>query len=262
MKDIAKKILIGVVILEIIIIIISAVIIIKSKYFKAEENIESQFEEIAEVEGTEEQTQNEENNSDTNGEEQEEIKIEDKIEEDNSTEQIKIDEPKTTVQSQVVQNNKNSENPSKITSKNTNTNNNINKSNSTSVQTTIETNTKKEEINNPQTVVQNNNTSSNTETKKVPEVPETPKTNTVTYKYNENMTNKMISVIKANESDYMKEYGYTVVIDESIITLTNQFTYSDQRVKDKLTYKFGQIRVYARDYFVNGEYKWTECYII
>lgn len=262
MKDIAKKILIGVVILEIIIIIISAVIIIKSKYFKAEENIESQFEEIAEVEGTEEQTQNEENNPDTIVEEQEKITIEDKIEEDNSTEQIKIDEPKTTVQSQVVQNNKNSENPSKIISKNTNTNNNTNKSNSTSVQTTIETNTKKEENNNVQTVVQNNNTSSNTETQKVPEVPETPKTNTVTYKYNENMTNKMISVIKANESDYMKEYGYTVVVDESIITLTNQFTYSDQRVKDKLTYKFGQIRVYARDYFVNGEYKWTECYII
>lgn len=258
MKDIAKKILIGVVILEIIIIIISAVIIIKSKYFIAEENIESQFKEIAEVEEIEEQVQNEENNSNTIVEE-EEITIEDKIGEDNSTEQMKIDEPKTTVQSQVVQNNKNSENPFKTTSKNTNTNNNTNKSNSTSVQTTIETNTKKEENNNPQTIVQNNNTSSNTETQKVPE---TPKTNTVTYKYNENMTNKMISVIKANESDYMKEYGYTVVVDESIITLTNQFTYSDQRVKDKLTYKFGQIRVYARDYFVNGEYKWTECYII
>ena len=76
------------------------------------------------------------------------------------------------------------------------------------------------------------------------------------------MTEKLINTIKANESDYMKNYGYEVIIDESIVNSTNQFTFTESRVKNKIIYKFGTIKVYARDYYVGNEYKWTECFII
>ncbi|MDO5555130.1 MAG: hypothetical protein Q4G09_00305 [Clostridia bacterium] len=82
------------------------------------------------------------------------------------------------------------------------------------------------------------------------------------FKYNKNMSELMVSIIEANESALMKEHGYIVVIDETIVERTNQFTYSEKRVKDKLEYKFGTIRVYSRDYYINDEYIWTECFII
>ena len=46
MKDIAKKIILGVIILEIIIIIISAIIIINNKFNKAETNNEENTENV------------------------------------------------------------------------------------------------------------------------------------------------------------------------------------------------------------------------
>lgn len=95
------------------------------------------------------------------------------------------------------------------------------------------------------------------------EIKEEPKTENVhTYKYNSTITEQIKQDILNNESDYMKQYGYTIVIDESIVTLTNQFTYTNTRVKDKIIKKFGTIRIYARDYYYNGEYMFTECYII
>ena len=95
------------------------------------------------------------------------------------------------------------------------------------------------------------------------EIQEEPKKENVhSYKYNSTITEQIKQDILSNESDYMKQYGYTIVIDESIVTLTNQFTYTNTRVKDKIIKKFGTIRIYARDYYYNGEYMFTECYII
>lgn len=95
------------------------------------------------------------------------------------------------------------------------------------------------------------------------EIQEEPqKENIHSYKYNSTITEQIKQDILNNESDYMKQYGYTIVIDESIVTLTNQFTYTSTRVKDKIIKKFGTIRIYARDYYYNGEYMFTECYII
>ncbi|MDO5555623.1 MAG: hypothetical protein Q4G09_02915 [Clostridia bacterium] len=82
------------------------------------------------------------------------------------------------------------------------------------------------------------------------------------YQVNNDMMEKMKNVINSNPSELMIQYGYNVEVDSSIISLTNQFTFTEQRVKNMLSYKFGTIRVYSQDYYVNGEYVWTECYLI
>lgn len=91
--------------------------------------------------------------------------------------------------------------------------------------------------------------------------PEIPVTNTEEYRYNSEMTQKIISIINNNPSDYMNQYGFNIVEDKSIITLTNQFTFSEERVKNKVKNKFGTIKVYAQDYYLNNTYISTECFI-
>lgn len=82
------------------------------------------------------------------------------------------------------------------------------------------------------------------------------------YKVNNEMINKMKSYIMNNPSETMQTYGFDVIIDSSITELTNQFTYTDQRLKDKLTHRFGTIRIYAMDYYYNGNLVMTECFIL
>lgn len=82
------------------------------------------------------------------------------------------------------------------------------------------------------------------------------------YKINNQMINKLKETIKNNESEDMKNYGYEIVVDSSIVELTNQFTYTEFRVKNKLSLKYGTIRIYARDYYYNGNYITTQCFII
>ena len=81
-------------------------------------------------------------------------------------------------------------------------------------------------------------------------------------KRNDEMIAKIKSVIQNNVTEDMKNYGYEIVVDSSIKELTNQFTYTEQRVIDKITWKFGTIRIYAEDYYYNGQFIMTECYII
>ena len=82
------------------------------------------------------------------------------------------------------------------------------------------------------------------------------------YVRNNEMINKIRGVMQNNESDFMKQYGYNIVVDSSIKAQTNQFTYTENRVKSYITYKFGTIRIYAEDYYVNGNLIMTECYIL
>ena len=82
------------------------------------------------------------------------------------------------------------------------------------------------------------------------------------YKRNNQMIEKMKNVIQKNETEDMKKYGYEIVVDSSIKEMTNQFTYTEDRVKQKITWKFGTIKIYAEDYYCNGQYIMTECYII
>ena len=82
------------------------------------------------------------------------------------------------------------------------------------------------------------------------------------YVRNDAMINKIKSVIENNPSEYMTTYGYTIVVDSSIKENTNQFTFTETRVKSYIGYKFGTIRIYAEDYYRNGQLIMTECYIL
>ena len=82
------------------------------------------------------------------------------------------------------------------------------------------------------------------------------------YKRNNAMIEQMKNIIKNNESDLMKELGYNIVVDSSIITETNQFTFTEFRVKNKIINAFGTIKIYAQDYYHNGQYMYTECYLM
>lgn len=82
------------------------------------------------------------------------------------------------------------------------------------------------------------------------------------YKRNDEMIAKIKEIIKNNETQDMQEYGYEVVQDNTIPEITNEFTFTEKRVKDKLKFKSGIIRIYARDYYYNGNYISTQCFII
>lgn len=150
---------------------------------------------------------------------------------------------------------------SKTSSKKTNTKSIESKAKNT------QTETKKTET--PKQVENTTTTTTIIETPKKEEIKEDPKpsqsapsTNTEKYVKNDAMINKIKNVIQNNESDFMKQYGYNIVVDSSIKAQTNQFTYTENRVKSYITYKFGTIRIYAEDYYVNGNLIMTECYIL
>lgn len=119
--------------------------------------------------------------------------------------------------------------------------------------------------------IENNNNTPQTKEETIQTIPEAPKQEVVIeqpvivgeeYKTNDTMINTIRNVINSNQSEDMKLYGYNIVVDSSIIDVTSQFTYTEQRVIDKIKYKFGTIRIYARDYYNNGQYICTQCYII
>lgn len=82
------------------------------------------------------------------------------------------------------------------------------------------------------------------------------------YKINEEMIDRIRTIIENNETADMKKYGYEIVPDSTIPELTNEFTFTEQRVINKITWKSGIIRIYARDYYFNGNYISTQCFII
>lgn len=82
------------------------------------------------------------------------------------------------------------------------------------------------------------------------------------YKINEEMIDRIRIIIENNETADMKNYGYEIVPDSTIPELTNEFTFTEQRVINKITWKSGIIRIYARDYYFNGNYISTQCFII
>ena len=117
----------------------------------------------------------------------------------------------------------------------------------------------------------NNNTLQQTKDESIQKQPENPKQEIVKeqpvilgeeYKTNEAMINTIKNIINSNQSDDMKLYGYNIVVDSSIVEMTSQFTYTKQRVIDKIKYKFGTIKIYVRDYYNNGQFICTQCYII
>lgn len=81
------------------------------------------------------------------------------------------------------------------------------------------------------------------------------------YVKNGNMIETMESAINSNSSESMNTYGYEIVVDSSITELTNQFTYTEYRLTSKLNNRFGTIKIYAQDYYRNGQYVNTQCFI-
>ena len=119
--------------------------------------------------------------------------------------------------------------------------------------------------------IENNNNTPQTKEETIQTIPEAPKQEVVIeqpvivgeeYKTNDTMINTIRNVINSNQSEDMKLYGYNIVVDNSIVELTNQFTYTEQRLLNKIKYKYGTIRIYARDYYCNGQYVTTQCFII
>ena len=162
--------------------------------------------------------------------------------------------------------------------------NNIKQENS-EVATYSVTNTIKKEANNQKNIVQENNNQVvdevNTDIVKHDEIEnnnidpaiskEIPQENIIVkenkapieeYKINEKKIAEIRNIINSNPSEDMKLYGYEIVVDSSITEVTTQFTFTEKRVKDKIAWKFGTIRIYAQDYYRNGQYITTECYLI
>ena len=152
------------------------------------------------------------------------------------SEEKQVEQPKTSI----------AKTESKPTEKVTIQENNTNNNNS-GIQTKEETKQ-----------VENVNSNNKTEEKKTSEQVVTKEE----FKENSNVINTIKNVINNNQSEDMKNYGYKIVVDSSIVDITSQFTYTEQRVIDKIAWKFGTIRIYARDYYCNGQYVWTECFII
>lgn len=79
---------------------------------------------------------------------------------------------------------------------------------------------------------------------------------------NDTLINKLKQTIENNPSDFMKQYGYQIVVDSSIKSQTNPFTFYESRVTPNLKYKFGTIRIYAEDIYQNGQFIMSVCYMI
>lgn len=88
------------------------------------------------------------------------------------------------------------------------------------------------------------------------------KKNIEEYKINQEMINRIKTIIENNETEDMKTYGYEIVVDSTIPELTNEFTFTEKRVINKITWSCGVIRIYARDYYFNGNYVSTQCFIL
>ena len=90
---------------------------------------------------------------------------------------------------------------------------------------------------------------------------QTTNNNTESFKINNAIINKMKSIINNNPSANMQKFGYTIVVDSSIVNKTTGFTFTEARVKSAINNSFGTIKIYARDYYVGNELRWTESFV-
>lgn len=90
----------------------------------------------------------------------------------------------------------------------------------------------------------------------------TSKRNEESFKVNNTIINQMKNIINSNQSSYMKQFGYNIVVDSSIVNQSTGFTYTETRVKNAIANSFGTIRIYARDYYIGNELRWTESFIL
>ena len=192
--------------------------------------------------------------------------------EDNQESQVNIVDIKTknttnqgTGVSPIVESNKNETIDTKPQDNNQNAESNNQVSNNENKEETKENaqdNTEDEKINEKVEEESKEEVKQETTEKTKQENVETPKEIGEKYIQNDEMINKIKQVIENTVTEDMSMYGYEIVVDSSIKELTNQFTFTETRVKNALRFKFGTIRIYAEDYYKDGQYIMTECYII
>ena len=252
-----KKIFMKILIMVVILILILGIMFFKIKKEKdITDNIEKQEFDISRSDATE-------NINETNTEiAPEENKTEETESKMNETENISIEQQTNSEKINITGTNKKKENNVETQSiaKNENKKAEIAKSEVKTETKNSKTDTKQEEK--TETVTTNNTNKTNTE-EKIPEQKkeETKAENTSYYKRNDQMIEKIRNAIIRNESEDMKEYGYEIIVDSSIKEKTNQFTFTENRVKNSIVNRFGTIRIYAEDYYVNNQLIMTECYI-
>lgn len=127
---------------------------------------------------------------------------------------------------------------------------------------------KTEQVSNNETTIK---TQENTETKgqetvavnkqEEPKQEENKTERVVTFKQNDAYIQKIRNYLTTHESEDMKQYGYTIKIDSSIVGQTTGFTYSELNMSG-CTNTAGTIRIYARDYYLNGNYVETQCFVL
>lgn len=91
--------------------------------------------------------------------------------------------------------------------------------------------------------------------KEVEEKEETTQEVVRTVKRNDTYIQKMKNYITTNDKS-----SYSIVVDESIVNNTYGFTYSEFNMSGYIGC-YSTYRIYAQDYYVNGEYVETRCYI-
>lgn len=115
---------------------------------------------------------------------------------------------------------------------------------------------------NPSTTIQNNPKQTTTETATTAPNQASNSKPVESFKVNNNLINQMKSIINSNPSTYMKQLGYNIVVDSSIVNQTTGFTFTATRVKNSIVNSFGTIKIYARDYYVGSELRWSESFIL
>ena len=110
-------------------------------------------------------------------------------------------------------------------------------------------------------IKQNETNIQNQETKQETVKKDTPK-NIKSYVRNTTMENTMKEYMENNPSEYMQQYGFTIEPDSKIVNETNQFSYTEYRMSAKIKHKFGTIKIYAQDGFLDGVYQFTECFLL
>ena len=77
---------------------------------------------------------------------------------------------------------------------------------------------------------------------------------------NDEMIQKIKSYICTHETERMKKYGYSFVVDPEVVKITHPFTYSEFNMNSCLN-RTGEYRIYAQDYYYNGKYVETQCFV-
>lgn len=184
--------------------------------------------------------------------------IEDKISE--STEEIQIADAGI-----ITEEEKNISDESSTDTSEKPTNQNIKETQETKAQVVNPSTTQKQvqtTTSNPSTTIQNNPKQTITETATTAPNQASNSKPVESFKVNNNLINQMKSIINSNPSNYMKQFGYNIVVDSSIVNQTTGFTFTETRVKNAIVNSFGTIRIYARDYYVGNELRWTESFIL